>query len=189
MPSGPRRSKPRPRRVRHVNRTEAEIRKSLETLRSLRDGRPTTLAAQLVIPRGGGRSGLNLAALDAEYRRQSPDGPRPILSVRRGDDMDMDLLRHAFHVDVLEHAFGPDGGGLAEIEDRAAEARSFQALHRAANPGPPPRANPETATQAKGQGDAMNEPKPAGRGKNRKPATEVKITVTIERAPLTANQT
>lgn len=71
-------------------------------------------------------------ALDAEYNRQFPNGPQPILTVARGDETGMALLKHVLHADVLNKAFGAGGGGMAEIEDRAAEARSLQSLHKAA---------------------------------------------------------
>lgn len=71
-------------------------------------------------------------ALDAEYDRQFPNGPQPIFTARTGNAMDMELLKHVAHADVLTSAFGDSGGGLEEIEDRAAEARSLQRLHDAA---------------------------------------------------------
>jgi hypothetical protein len=72
------------------------------------------------------------AACDAEYARQFPGGPKPMFTARAGNPLDMELLKHVAHADVLRSAFSPEGGGIAEIEDRAAEARSLQALHDAA---------------------------------------------------------
>lgn len=72
------------------------------------------------------------AACDVEYARQFPNGPQPIFSISSRDEMSIALLGHVAHFDVLTKAFGPDGGGVAEIEDRAAEAMSLQSLHNAA---------------------------------------------------------
>lgn len=73
-------------------------------------------------------------ALNAEYVRQFPNGPEPMLTIRQGSGTDMELLRHVMHRNVIEKAFGPDGGGMEEIESRAAEAMVIQALIRKMSP-------------------------------------------------------
>jgi hypothetical protein len=64
--------------------------------------------------------------LDAEYKRQFPDGPKPMFVARAGNASDMELLKQAFHAAKLQEAFGPDGGGIDEIELHAAVAREAQ---------------------------------------------------------------
>lgn len=72
--------------------------------------------------------------LDAEYARQFPNGPEPMLVVRRDNPDDMELLKKVFHREAIEHAFGPDGGGMEEIEKNAADARAIQAAREKPNP-------------------------------------------------------
>lgn len=75
--------------------------------------------------------------LDAEYARQFPNGPEPMLVVRRDNPEDMELLKKVFHREAIEKAFGPGGGGMEEIERNAAEARAVQAARQAeSNPTP-----------------------------------------------------
>lgn len=75
--------------------------------------------------------------LDAEYARQFPSGPEPIFTARTDNPGDVELLKKVFSREAIEHAFGPDGEGMVEIERNAAEARAVQAA-RQANPSPPP---------------------------------------------------
>ena len=65
-------------------------------------------------------------ALDAEYERQFPNGPTPIFTARLDNAKDMELMATAFHRSVIEAAFGEGGRGMAEIEERAAQARKQQ---------------------------------------------------------------
>jgi hypothetical protein len=66
--------------------------------------------------------------MEANY---GPDGlPKPIFEANPDDPHDMDLLKRVVGREALEHAFGPDGGGVAEIEIRAAEARLLQVIHK-----------------------------------------------------------
>lgn len=74
--------------------------------------------------------------LDAEYDRQFPDGPEPIFVARRDRPGDMDLLGKVFNREAIEHAFGPGGEGMPEIERNAAEARAVQAARKPAKPDP-----------------------------------------------------
>jgi hypothetical protein len=66
------------------------------------------------------------AERDAEYARQFPDGPTPIFAARTGNAKDQELLKRVFHADRLQEAFGPDGRGMAQIEEEAAKARAEQ---------------------------------------------------------------
>ena len=60
-----------------------------------------------------------------------PDGlPQPIFEAQTDNPEDRELLKHVVGREALEQAFGPDGGGVEEIEQRAAQARVLQALHR-----------------------------------------------------------
>lgn len=65
-------------------------------------------------------------ALDAEYKRQFPNGPTPIFIARTGNAADMELLKSVAHRSVLEAVFGEGGRGMAEIEERAEAARQKQ---------------------------------------------------------------
>ena len=49
------------------------------------------------------------------------------------DPGDMELLKEVFGREALEHAFGPDGGGMPEIEQAAALA-SFKQMMRKQHP-------------------------------------------------------
>jgi hypothetical protein len=63
--------------------------------------------------------------------RSGPDGlPQPLFTAMTDNPDDMELLKSVAGREALEHAFGPGGGGLAEIEERAAEARVIQAIHQ-----------------------------------------------------------
>lgn len=56
---------------------------------------------------------------------------QPIFSADVNDPEDMAALRRVIGREALEQAFGPDGGGAAEIEYRAAVESVLQALRRA----------------------------------------------------------
>lgn len=59
---------------------------------------------------------------DAEYRRQFPDGPKPIFTAKPDDPKQWEQLKEIFHADKLKQAFGPGGGGIEEIKRKAKEA-------------------------------------------------------------------
>lgn len=67
-------------------------------------------------------------ALDAEYARQFPDGPKPIFTARTDSPDDIRLLGMVAHREVIEKEFGPDGDGIEAIEKRAAVAGLIQQL-------------------------------------------------------------
>ena len=127
--------------AKHAMRTPDEIRQSLVDLRWIRNGgRQDGVSLGTVMAVGiNGRDGFDMAKidaeiakeevlLDAEYARQFPNGPQPIFTAKAGSPSDMQLLKHVAHADVLTAAFGPNGGGMAEIQKRATEARLAQAL-------------------------------------------------------------
>lgn len=64
-------------------------------------------------------------ALDAEYARQFPGGPKPIFTVNRANSAEMAELKNVFGCEALEKAFAPDGRGMEEILENcdAANAR------------------------------------------------------------------
>jgi hypothetical protein len=52
---------------------------------------------------------------DKEYERQFPNGPQPIATFDITTPEGVEKARQAIGVEALEHAFGPDGGGVREI--------------------------------------------------------------------------
>ena len=65
----------------------------------------------------GGRGCFQCEAeADAAYKREFPEGPKPIATFHRDDPDDMERLRSIFGAEALKKTFGPGGGGMAEIE-------------------------------------------------------------------------
>lgn len=131
------------RREAHAKRTPDEIRQSLIDLRWMRDGGEpvgVSLGAQLAIGMNGreniDREAVNRqiaaeeALLDAEYKRRFPDGPKPIFTMERSNPNDIDRMKRVFGREALERAFGPEGRGMAEIEENAAIIRAEQAAEK-----------------------------------------------------------
>lgn len=56
--------------------------------------------------------------------------PQPIFTADINNPDDMQLLKSCFGKDALEHAFGPDGGGMDEINLNAAIASLTQELRK-----------------------------------------------------------
>ncbi|MDE2104302.1 MAG: hypothetical protein KGL39_44100 [Patescibacteria group bacterium] len=48
----------------------------------------------------------------------------------RNNPHDMELVRQVFGAEAMEKAFGPNGGGMADVQLNAALARLLQAIHR-----------------------------------------------------------
>jgi hypothetical protein len=72
--------------------------------------------------------------IEANY---GPDGlPKPIFEANPDNPEDMELLKFVVGREALEHAFGPGGGGMQEIHERAAEASILQLLRKLGGPGP-----------------------------------------------------
>ncbi len=61
------------------------------------------------------------------------NGPQPIFSADRSNPEDMKLLNQVVGKDALEHAFGPDGGGVREIERSAAIGSFLQTMRKEMN--------------------------------------------------------
>lgn len=58
------------------------------------------------------------------------ENPQPIFSADVNDPDDMRLLKNFLGREALEHAFGPDGDGIDEIERNAAVASLCQAIRK-----------------------------------------------------------
>lgn len=52
---------------------------------------------------------------DAAYEKAFPNGLEPIATFKLDDPEDMERLKGALGVDALTQAFGPGGGGIAEV--------------------------------------------------------------------------
>lgn len=78
----------------------------------------------------GGR-GCNQCPL--ERQKFEAQLPQPLFTADVNDPGDMELLKEVFGREALEHAFGPDGGGMPEIEQAAAMA-SFKQMMRKQHP-------------------------------------------------------
>lgn len=57
---------------------------------------------------------------DEEREKYQQRMSQPIFTADRNDPEDMEALRRLFGAEALQKAFGPDGGGMAEIERNAA---------------------------------------------------------------------
>lgn len=51
------------------------------------------------------------------YNRQFPNGPEPMATFNLNDKAEAERCRTVFGAEALKKAFGPDGGGVAEIEE------------------------------------------------------------------------
>ena len=67
-------------------------------------------------------------ACDEEREKYQARQMQPIFTARRDNPEDMEALKRVFGKDALESAFGPGGGGMAEIEEHAAIESLKQAL-------------------------------------------------------------
>jgi len=52
---------------------------------------------------------------NAEYKRQFPDGPKPIATFSLSNPEDVERARKVIGIEALQKAFGPGGGGMAEF--------------------------------------------------------------------------
>jgi hypothetical protein len=57
----------------------------------------------------------------------------PIFTAHRDDPDDMAALNRIAGADALNHAFGPDGGGMQEVKERAAIESLVQAVRKSAS--------------------------------------------------------
>lgn len=75
---------------------------------------------------------------DEERHKHELRKPQPIFTARTDDPEDMAALRSLLGRGALERAFGPGGGGIAEIEYNAAVASLLQTLRKARTPSESP---------------------------------------------------
>lgn len=77
--------------------------------------------------------GKGCLACEGERKRATssqPEMPEPLFTARLDNPHDMKLLKSFAGREALEHAFGPDGGGMQEVERGAAIASFIQFLHK-----------------------------------------------------------
>lgn len=74
--------------------------------------------------------GSGCMGCDGERRKYQEQRAKPIFSADRNDPQDMEALRRVFGREALEHAFGPDGEGMAEVEYNAAVESLLQVLRK-----------------------------------------------------------
>lgn len=74
--------------------------------------------------------GCNQCQFEREKYLAAMKTPQPLFSADVNDPEDMQLLKEVFGREALEHAFGPDGGGMQEIKQAAALASFQQAMRK-----------------------------------------------------------
>lgn len=74
--------------------------------------------------------GCNQCYLERKQYEEQHKTPQPLFSADINDPGDMQLFKEVFGREALEHAFGPDGGGIHEIEQAAALAAFKQAMRK-----------------------------------------------------------
>ena len=80
---------------------------------------------------------------DEERRKSQEQRAKPIFSADRNDPQDMEALRRVVGREALEHAFGPDGEGMAEVEYNAAVESLLQSLRKSRRTSEEPTDEPE----------------------------------------------
>lgn len=94
--------------------------------------------------------------LDEEYKRQFPDGPKPFFTAKLDDPEQVEQAKRVIGREALEKAFGPGGGGIEEITQKAAEE-----MAKRAGGVPPivPGADPEAEHDGKTYDAALDKPR------------------------------
>ena len=64
--------------------------------------------------------GSGCLACDGQRKKAEKMAMKPIFTAKRDNPKDMAALKRVFGPDALAHAYGPEGGGLHEIEYNAA---------------------------------------------------------------------
>ena len=77
-----------------------------------------------------GGTGCTQCHLERKKYEPSQEMPQPMFSADITDPQDMQLLKEVFGREALEHAFGPEGAGMQEIEQAAAIASFKQAMRK-----------------------------------------------------------
>lgn len=67
---------------------------------------------------------------DEERKESEKRSMEPIFTADRNDPEDMRQLKEIFGADALQESFGEGGGGLREIEEKAAVASLLQAIRK-----------------------------------------------------------
>jgi hypothetical protein len=67
---------------------------------------------------------------DEERRKYEERLMEPIFVADQNDPADMEALKRVFSADALQKAFGPDGGGMQEVEYNAAVESLVQAIRK-----------------------------------------------------------
>lgn len=66
-----------------------------------------------------------------EAREKAMERARqPIFTARFDNPEEMQQLKEIFHADALAKTFGPQGGGMREIEEKAAVANLIRSLRK-----------------------------------------------------------
>ena len=86
--------------------------------------------------------GSGCMGCDEERRKYEEQRAKPIFTADRNDPEDMAALRRVVRREALEHAFGPDGGAMAEVEYNAAVESLLQALRKSKSGGGEPEGDP-----------------------------------------------
>jgi hypothetical protein len=74
--------------------------------------------------------GFGCMGCDEEQRKYEERMAKPIFTADRNDPEDMEALRRVVGREALERAFGPGGGGIAEVEYNAAVESLVQTLRK-----------------------------------------------------------
>ncbi len=74
--------------------------------------------------------GTGCMGCDEERQKARERASRPIFTADRNDPEDMRQLAEVFGGESLNSAFGPGGGGMREIEEKAALASLAQCLRK-----------------------------------------------------------
>ena len=75
--------------------------------------------------------GSGCLGCDEERRKYEEQQRQPIFTAQRDDPEDMAALKRVFSAEALQKTFGPDGGGMAEIREKAAVESLLQCLRKA----------------------------------------------------------
>lgn len=67
---------------------------------------------------------------DRKYKEQFPDGPKPLITFKRNDPQDMELMRESIGGKALQQAFSPAGGGMSEVLANIEKALQSQKTRR-----------------------------------------------------------
>ena len=75
-------------------------------------------------------NGNGCMGCDEERRKFEERQSKPIFTANRNDPQDMEALKRVIGREAIEHAFGPEGGGMIEVQRNAAVESLLQALRK-----------------------------------------------------------